>query len=546
MSQLDVSVIIATYNAMPYLRDAVSSLLRQTIGLDRFEVLIVDDGSTDESAEYLTTVATEFPHIQIVHQPNSGGPGGPRNRAINLATGRYLFVLDADDWISDDALSAMVDYADMHDIDVLTPKQVGVGGRDLAVRVFEKSNPDADIVTLYRIQSPMKLFRRSLISDHSIEFPAHMRRGQDRIFVTEAYFAASKLGILADKDYVYIRFREDGANITSSLVQLRDLMPSCQWMFEYTASHTKPGPKRDALMLRNFRVEATWALVEGYSHEPVGAYRDEIWAWMRTVVKRYYTPAIAHHLPPESRALFWAIRRNNPELLLSLAKAYAGSKHAHAVTKGGRTYLDITGFAHGDKSGALSPALPNHIFEVAPYHFGYALVDQAQVHGSQLRIDVTVKTLLDPDWIRAHAVSWGMRCVRTGGFVSGGHIASLALDATTSKTAHLRVQLAFDYIQFLSTIPQCGDESSVDLVLCVVHGHHRYFIPLWLYESSETSARPALDEFEGLVGRGEWKLRSNKTLAYRIKDDGRRDDGSGFLNTLRKFAIYAGLIHWWR
>jgi glycosyltransferase involved in cell wall biosynthesis len=92
----NLSIIIPTYNAEKYIADTIRSALAQTY--TDFELLIVDDGSTDRSVE----VARKFsdPRVQIIHQENRGLPGA-RNTGIRQARGQYITFLDADDlWVS--------------------------------------------------------------------------------------------------------------------------------------------------------------------------------------------------------------------------------------------------------------------------------------------------------------------------------------------------------------------------------------------------------------------------------------------------------------
>ncbi|ARV57668.1 glycosyl transferase family A [Nostocales cyanobacterium HT-58-2] len=87
-----VSVIIPAYNAMPYLKEAVESALKQT--LTDFEVLIVDDGSSDGTVEWVSQI--KDPRVRLISQQNQGSSGA-RNTGITAAQGEYIALLDADD-----------------------------------------------------------------------------------------------------------------------------------------------------------------------------------------------------------------------------------------------------------------------------------------------------------------------------------------------------------------------------------------------------------------------------------------------------------------
>lgn len=92
--QAKVSVIIPIYNTAPYLREALDSICNQT--LKELEIIIIDDGSTDESPQIVEEYANSDSRIQIFHQPNQG-QGTARNLGLSYATGEYIYFMDSDD-----------------------------------------------------------------------------------------------------------------------------------------------------------------------------------------------------------------------------------------------------------------------------------------------------------------------------------------------------------------------------------------------------------------------------------------------------------------
>src|SRR6186713_2753816 len=103
-----VSVVVPVWNVAPWLGECLASVDGQTIGTAALELVAVDDGSTDGSGAMLDAYATGRPWVTVLHQANSGGPGAPRNAGVELARGRYVFFLDADDYLAPDALERMV------------------------------------------------------------------------------------------------------------------------------------------------------------------------------------------------------------------------------------------------------------------------------------------------------------------------------------------------------------------------------------------------------------------------------------------------------
>lgn len=131
----DVSVIIPVYNTLPFLAECLASVQRQT-GCS-LEVVCVDDGSTDGSADLLDEIAAQDQRIRVIHQPNQG-LSEARNAGVIYATGRYLCFLDSDDYWQLDGLAGLVQQADRDDLDVLMFDAVPLREPDVDDRLWEK------------------------------------------------------------------------------------------------------------------------------------------------------------------------------------------------------------------------------------------------------------------------------------------------------------------------------------------------------------------------------------------------------------------------
>ena len=114
--KIDISVIIPVYNVEQYLRRCIDSVLKQCNIL--FEVIIVDDGSTDKSSQICDYYKNMDSRIKVVHKKNEG-LGYARNTGIDIAKGKYIFFLDSDDWIPNNALLELYDLAEREDADIV-------------------------------------------------------------------------------------------------------------------------------------------------------------------------------------------------------------------------------------------------------------------------------------------------------------------------------------------------------------------------------------------------------------------------------------------
>ena len=108
---LKVSVIVPVYNPGANIDECIDSLLGQSLPSEEYELIFVDDGSTDETPARLDALAAEHDNVRVEHIPNSGWPGKPRNLGIEMARGEFVYFVDNDDWLGKSALNRLYDRA---------------------------------------------------------------------------------------------------------------------------------------------------------------------------------------------------------------------------------------------------------------------------------------------------------------------------------------------------------------------------------------------------------------------------------------------------
>lgn len=106
MEKALISVIVAIYNVEPYLNKCIQSIVKQRY--TNLEILLIDDGSIDKSAEICDKWANQDSRIKVVHKKN-GGLSDARNYGLNIAEGKYIGFVDGDDYISDDMYEILYD-----------------------------------------------------------------------------------------------------------------------------------------------------------------------------------------------------------------------------------------------------------------------------------------------------------------------------------------------------------------------------------------------------------------------------------------------------
>ncbi|MFD3546520.1 glycosyltransferase family 2 protein [Streptomyces sp. NPDC058655] len=293
----DISVIIAVYNAMPYLTECLDSVAGQSLGMDRLEVIAVDDGSTDGGGAELERFAALHPQVRVVHQPNSGGPGAPRNRALDLARGRYVFALDADDHLGPEALERLLRMADTQGSDVVLARQVGLG-RTVSEKAFRHAQ-EADLYTseVYRSLHSAKLIRRQVLDTAAVRYPEDLWYGEDQVFVTAVYLAARKISVVGDYDCYFLRRREDGQNITSRSRSANETVQHIERVMAMVAERVQDPVGRRRMLARHFRSLLATALQPAVAaRHAYPVFTAEVYARGRTLVQRHWTPDMGEEL----------------------------------------------------------------------------------------------------------------------------------------------------------------------------------------------------------------------------------------------------------
>ena len=116
-----ISVIIAAYNAEEYLSETLDSIFLQTMNDSEYEVIIINDGSSDSTLDILNSYKQTYSNLIIIDKEN-GGPSSARNAGLDIAKGEYVFFFDADDILEGDALSTMYETASEKQADLLIGK----------------------------------------------------------------------------------------------------------------------------------------------------------------------------------------------------------------------------------------------------------------------------------------------------------------------------------------------------------------------------------------------------------------------------------------
>ena len=183
-----ISVIVPVYNVEKHLKRCINSILSQTQA--DFELILIDDGSTDKSGVICDEFATLDKRIQVFHKEN-GGVSSTRNIGLKHATGRWISFVDSDDWIEKDYLATLLEGKDT-DISIVSFHLEGNDeqyDQDFPSGVFYNENI-GEFLTNYGYYTQLlapwcKLFQASIIQENNIQFNPQFQTAEDTIFVLE-------------------------------------------------------------------------------------------------------------------------------------------------------------------------------------------------------------------------------------------------------------------------------------------------------------------------------------------------------------------------
>ncbi|MFJ3760185.1 glycosyltransferase family 2 protein [Streptomyces sp. NPDC090080] len=316
-----VSVVVPVYNPGPYIEDCIASVLRQSLPDDEYEVIFVDDGSSDGTPARLDAVAAEHPHVHVIHQEPSGWSGKPRNVGIEASKGEFVMFVDNDDFLGDEALERMYDYGVANEADLIIGKMAGKG-RPVPVELFRRNRPRATVENAPLMDSltPHKMLRRSFLDRIGLRFPEGRRRLEDHVFVAEAYLRASNISVLSDYVCYYHLKREDASNAGFQRFDPVGYFANLREALDVVERYTEPGPKRDRMFRRWLRSEMGERLRGNRFLKLPDDYRRELFDEIHKVIAERMGPSVFAQLEPAHRVVTELAGAGRYEDVLALAE----------------------------------------------------------------------------------------------------------------------------------------------------------------------------------------------------------------------------------
>lgn len=202
-----ISVIVPVYKAETFLHRCVDSILAQTF--HNFEVLLIDDGSPDNSCHICDEYAKKDSRVRVFHKKN-GGVSSARNFALDIVAGEFLIFIDSDDWIDTMCLEDCIRCFKNSTIDLLQfdSKIINLDGSIQYSRNLEDtilSNIDYVKSNKFNVSVWGNVFRKSIINTFSVRFDETMKLGEDQKFVFNVMEHCSNIQSITTPYYNYFQ-----------------------------------------------------------------------------------------------------------------------------------------------------------------------------------------------------------------------------------------------------------------------------------------------------------------------------------------------------
>lgn len=204
---MNISIIVPVYNAEKYLKRCIDSIINQSY--NDFELILIDDGSTDKSGIICDKCAQIDKRIKVIHKKNEG-VSLTRNLGINMANGEYITFIDSDDWIEQDFLKKAIEYIRKNNVSILITGFVFENNK----KIFNVFNGKKDKIILnnemkreFLKQNKFswtvydKFFKKEIIKKY--KFDSRFKIGEDMLFCWQIFNNVEKIGYLPLYKYHY-------------------------------------------------------------------------------------------------------------------------------------------------------------------------------------------------------------------------------------------------------------------------------------------------------------------------------------------------------
>ena len=242
-SNTAISVIIPVFNAEKYLERCIKSIQNQTVR--NFEALFIDDHSTDQSAAILAELIREDPRFRYIKPENKLGAGNARNTGIDLAKGKYICMMDADDILPTDSLRLRLEAIHKYRSDLvfgsslfIYPEYETVSKKTETLKINIRAFDEFKNNNLLTFAHWSAIFEKKFISDNECMYGTGIV-GQDMVFLLSVLLSNPKITLIPDIVYIYDNHCESAYHRKKTLDHVLALLIPYQFAIEKADNEEK-------------------------------------------------------------------------------------------------------------------------------------------------------------------------------------------------------------------------------------------------------------------------------------------------------------------
>lgn len=210
------SIIVPVYNVEKYIYECLESLYRQDIEIKLYEVIVINDGTPDASMTIVNDVKDNYANLIVIDKKN-GGVSSARNAGLNIAKGKYILFVDADDIVAENTLSNMLEMITKNPADKIIFNSLVLTQKNQYFYPFpeqksEKKYTGTELFQFYHRGSVCGLaFDRSFLSDNNLRFDEELINSEDALFFSYALLYAMSI-YHYNLDFYFVRIRHESAS----------------------------------------------------------------------------------------------------------------------------------------------------------------------------------------------------------------------------------------------------------------------------------------------------------------------------------------------
>ena len=337
MSNISISVLMPVYNSEKFLLETVQAVINQSY--INWELILVDDGSTDNSKEICTKLMNDDKRIKYIFQENLG-VSHTRNVALENAQGKYIIFVDSDDLIHEDYLKILIDSIEKNNSDISvcnfierkisnTGKIENINREFYPKEVMEMSKMEDYIMDFGNsgLLNPLwnKIYKREIIENNNITFDEKVETGEDFIFNLQYFRKVKKISFIKDSLYYYIR-RNNNSITYKYIENMYEKGWEIHWLLEGFLKDMGFYNEENAYVLYGNHLTGVFSAFLNLYHDHCKLTSKEKRSYIKKIISKSYVKECAANRKKDKGIIGLTsllVRINNTVLISAVFKAIA-------------------------------------------------------------------------------------------------------------------------------------------------------------------------------------------------------------------------------